>query len=85
VTHCGVASMACGVPITSTYAFTNATRPYLVTLCDQGVQGGLTSDPGFLDGLATFGCELARKPVALDQGLDWTPPARALEHEVAPA
>jgi len=85
VTHYCVANMPGAVPITSTYALTNATLPYVVKLCDLGVLGALQSDPGFLDGLATFAGRLTSAPVALDQGLDWTPPAEALERDLVPA
>src|SRR4051794_18603243 len=48
VTHYCVANMPGAVPITSTYALTNATLPYLLKLCDLGVRGALRSEPGFL-------------------------------------
>jgi alanine dehydrogenase len=85
ITHYCVANMPGAVPITSTYALTNATLPYVLKLSDLGVPEALRSDPGFLNGLATVGRRLTSEPVALDQGLDWTPPAEALEYELAAA
>jgi len=79
VTHYCVANMPGAVPITSTYALTNATLPYVLRLCDDGVNAALTADPGFLNGLATVSGHLTSEPVALDQQLDWLPPARALD------
>ena len=78
VLHYCVANMPGAVPITSTYALTNATLPYLLRLCDDGVEAALTADPGFLDGLATVGGRLTSEPVARDQDRDWLPPAEAL-------
>ena len=41
ITHYCVANMPGAVPITSTYALTNATMPYVVKLADHGVHGAL--------------------------------------------
>jgi alanine dehydrogenase len=43
-----------------------------------GVEEALRDDPGFLGGLSVHGGRLTDKPVADDQGRDWTPPAEAL-------
>ena len=40
ITHYCVANMPGAVPITSTYALTNATLPYAIALADLGVRGG---------------------------------------------
>jgi alanine dehydrogenase len=85
VTHYCVANMPGAVPITSTYALTNATLPYLLRLCDLGLRDALRSDPGFRAGLATHDGRLTSEPVASDQGVEWTPPAQALELEAAVA
>jgi alanine dehydrogenase len=78
IVHYCVANMPGAVPITSTRALTNATLPYVLKLADLGVRDALRSDPGFLDGLATVGGRLTSEPVAVDQGLDFIPPAEAL-------
>ncbi|HEY4094635.1 MAG TPA: alanine dehydrogenase [Baekduia sp.] len=78
VTHYCVANMPGAVPITSTFALTNATMPYVLKLADQGVTAALTSDPGFLAGLNVAAGELTYAPVAADQGIDFTPAADAL-------
>jgi alanine dehydrogenase len=78
ITHYCVANMPGAVPITSTYALTNATMPYVVKLADEGVHRALGSDPGFMKGLNVAAGKLTYEPVARDQGLEFTPPAEAL-------
>jgi len=77
VTHYCVANMPGAVPITSTYALTNATMPYVVKLADRGL-AALEDDPGFLAGLNVCNGHVTYEPVARDQGLEFTPPADAL-------
>ncbi len=78
ITHYCVTNMPGAVPITSTYALTNATMPYVVRLAQQGAPQALGTDPGFLQGLNVCAGRLTSDPVARDQGLDFTPPAEAL-------
>jgi alanine dehydrogenase len=79
ITHYCVANMPGAVPITSTYALTNATMPFVVKLAEEGVQRALASDPGFMDGLNVAAGKLTYEPVARDQGLEYTPAQDALE------
>jgi alanine dehydrogenase len=79
ITHYCVANMPGAVPITSTYALTNATMPFVIKLAEEGVHRALTSDAGFLDGLNVAAGKLTYEPVARDQGLDYTPARDALE------
>jgi alanine dehydrogenase len=79
ITHYCVANMPGAVPITSTYALTNATMPFVVKLAEEGVHRALTSDDGFLDGLNVAAGKLTYEPVARDQGLEYTPARDALE------
>jgi alanine dehydrogenase len=83
VTHYCVANMPGAVPITSTFALTNATMPYVVKLAEQGVHAALESDPGFMRGLNVAAGRLTYEPVARDQDRDHTPPAEALAHVAA--
>jgi alanine dehydrogenase len=46
VIHYCVTNMPGAVPITSTYALTNATLPYVLALADRGVREAITHDPG---------------------------------------
>jgi alanine dehydrogenase len=78
VTHYCVANMPGAVPITSTFALTNATMPYVIKLADRGVHRALASDPGFLEGLNVAAGKVTYEPVARDQGLEFTAPAEAL-------
>jgi alanine dehydrogenase len=78
ITHYCVANMPGAVPITSTYALTNATMPYVVRLADLGPHEALTADPGFLRGLNVAAGRVTYEPVADGQGLEWTPPQDAL-------
>jgi alanine dehydrogenase len=79
ITHYCVANMPGAVPVTSTWALTNATMPYVLRLADQGVHRALGADPGFMLGLNVAGGKVTYEPVARDQGLEFTPPAEALE------
>jgi alanine dehydrogenase len=78
ITHYCVANMPGAVPVTSTWALTNATMPYVLKLADQGVQRALGSDPGFMLGLNVAGGQVTYQPVAEDQGLACTPAPDAL-------
>jgi alanine dehydrogenase len=85
VTHYCVANMPGAVPITSTFALTNATMPYVLKLADEGVQRALAADPGFMAGLNVAAGELTYAPVAADQGRPATDPAVALQKVAAAA
>ena len=78
VTHYCVANMPGAVPVTSTWALTNATMPYLVRLADQGVHRALGADAGFMAGLNVAAGRVTYAPVARDQGLEYTAPEDAL-------
>jgi alanine dehydrogenase len=78
VTHYCVANMPGAVPITSTFALTNATMPYVVKLANEGVESALLADPGFLAGLNVAGGQVTYEPVARDQGREYTDPRQAL-------
>jgi alanine dehydrogenase len=64
VTHYCVANMPGAVPITSTYALTNATLPYVLALAEQGVAGALEHDPGLRLGLNVQDGEITHPAVA---------------------
>jgi alanine dehydrogenase len=63
ITHYCVANMPGAVPITSTYALTNATMPYVIRLADEGL-AALDGDPSFRAGLNVAGGEVVCAPVA---------------------
>jgi alanine dehydrogenase len=78
ITHYCVANMPGAVPITSTYALTNATMPYLLKLADEGAPRALASDPGFLAGLNVCGGKVTYAPVAEVLGVEVAPAAETL-------
>jgi alanine dehydrogenase len=51
VTHYCVANMPGAVPITSTYALTNATLPYILHVADAGVEGAARENVGLAKGV----------------------------------
>ncbi len=73
-----VANMPGAVPRTSTYALTNATMPYVITLADKGWQDACLADPALAAGLSTHEGQLLSEQVAHDLGLPHTDPAGLL-------
>jgi alanine dehydrogenase len=64
VVHYGVANMPGAVSRTSTYALTNATLPYVVTLAEKGPDAAATGDPGLALGINIRGGSLVCEKVA---------------------
>jgi alanine dehydrogenase len=64
ITHYCVTNMPGAVPITSTYALTNATLPYVIELADNGVADALEQDPGLRRGLNVQAGEITYPAVA---------------------
>jgi alanine dehydrogenase len=73
-----VANMPGAVPHTSTYALTNVTLPYAISLADLGWRGALRADPALALGLNTHDGELVSAPVAQAHGLSHRPLAEVL-------
>jgi alanine dehydrogenase len=78
ITHYCVANMPGAVPITSTYALTNATMPFMIKLATEGAQRALASDPGFLDGLNVAAGKVTYAPIADAIGVEAAAPAETL-------
>jgi alanine dehydrogenase len=74
ITHYCVTNMPGAVPITSTYALTNATLPYLVELAELGVGEALERNPGLRMGLNVRDGEITHPAVAAALGV--SEPAR---------
>jgi alanine dehydrogenase len=70
VTHYCVANMPGAVPITSTWALTNATLPYITRLADEGLKRALGDDPGFAAGLNVAAGQVTYGAIAIEQQLD---------------
>jgi len=64
ITHYCVTNMPGAVPITSTYALTNATLPYAIELADLGVEQALASNRALGHGLNVRGGEITHPAVA---------------------
>ena len=73
-----VANMPGAVPRTSTYALTNVTLPYALSLADQGWRSALSADQALALGLNTHAGLLTNAPVATAHGLPASPIAAAL-------
>jgi len=78
VTHYCVANMPGAVPITSTYALTNATMPFVVQLAGDGAPRALSANPGFLAGLNVCAGKVTYAPVAEAIGVEPAPAAETL-------
>jgi alanine dehydrogenase len=64
VVHYCVTNMPGAVPITSTYALTNATLPYVIELAERGVEEALERSPGLGMGLNVKAGEITHPAVA---------------------
>jgi alanine dehydrogenase len=73
-----VANMPGAVPNTSTYALTNVTLPYAVSLASLGWQEALRADPALALGLNTHDGGVTNEPVAEAHGLEHRPLADVL-------
>src|SRR5688500_17036261 len=78
VTHYCVANMPGAVPITSTYALTNATLPYVLHLAEKGVAGAARENPGLGKGVNVAGGKVCYQPVAEATGLEYVEVFEAL-------
>lgn len=63
IAHYCVTNMPGAVPITSTYALTNATLPYVLSLADLGVDVAMAADPGLGLGLNVRAGEIVHPAV----------------------
>ena len=64
-----VANMPGAVPNTSTYALTNVTLPYALSLADRGWHDALKADPALALGLNTYDGSVTNAPVAGAHGV----------------
>ncbi|MCY7375649.1 MAG: alanine dehydrogenase [Pyrinomonadaceae bacterium] len=73
VLHYCVANMPGAVPRTSTFALTNATLPYALSLANKGFEKAIQDDQGLAEGVNTYAGKLTYKAVATSQNLEYTP------------
>ncbi len=83
ITHYCVTNMPGAVPITSTYALTNATLPYVLALADHGVEGAIAREPGLASGVNVAAGRVTHPAVAEATGLEYTPLSEVREAPVA--
>ena len=70
ITHYCVANMPGAVPITSTYALTNATLPYALSLADNGLEGAIEKDAGLRAGVNVAGGKVTCGPSPSPSGTE---------------
>jgi alanine dehydrogenase len=64
ITHYCVTNMPGAVPVTSTYALTNATLPYVLALADHGVREGIAASTALQTGVNVAGGQIIHPAVA---------------------
>jgi alanine dehydrogenase len=74
IIHYCVTNMPGAVPITSTYALTNATLPYVLALADLGVAEAARRDPGLKLGINVADGKVTHRAVAEGVGMDYVAP-----------
>jgi alanine dehydrogenase len=79
ITHYCVANMPGAVPISSTYALTNATLPYVIALADHGVAEAARRDPGLRLGINVAAGRVTHPAVAEGVGVEHTPVEEVLD------
>jgi alanine dehydrogenase len=73
ITHYCVTNMPGAVPVTSTFALTNATLPYVLAIADHGVEEAIKRDPGLRPGVNVANGMVTHPAVAEGTGFDFTP------------
>jgi alanine dehydrogenase len=73
ITHYCVTNMPGAVPITSTFALTNATLPYALALADLGVRDAIARDPGLRGGVNVVAGHVTHPAVAEGVGMPFMP------------
>ncbi len=78
ITHYCVANMPGAVPVTSTFALTNATMPYVIHLANAGVHAATADNPGLKLGVNVAAGEVTYAPVAQAVGVKYVDVDEAL-------
>jgi alanine dehydrogenase len=79
VTHYCVANMPGAVPITSTYALTNETLPYVLHLAGVGPARAAEENPGLAKGFNVVAGKVTYQPVAAATGQPYAEVADTLQ------
>jgi alanine dehydrogenase len=72
VLHYCVANMPGAVPITSTWALTNVTLPYVEAIAAKGAKQAVADDAALAKGVNVVDGKVAYRPVAEAVGLEYT-------------
>jgi alanine dehydrogenase len=83
IIHYCVANMPGAVPITSTWALTNVTLPYIEAIADKGLHRALAEDQALALGVNIAAGEVTYEPVADAVGIRYTPLETVLPLRVA--
>ncbi len=73
IIHYGVSNIPGAVPETSTYALTNATLPYVLTLVRKGLKDAVTDDPSLRRGVNIHNGRITHRAVAEAFEKEYTP------------
>jgi alanine dehydrogenase len=79
IIHYCVTNMPGAVPITSTYALTNATLPYVTALADHGIAAAAAKDPGLRLGINVAAGKVTHPAVAEGVGAEYVAPEQVLD------
>ena len=85
IIHYCVTNMPGAVPVTSTYALTNATLPNVLALADYSVRDAAARDPGLRLGINVLAGRITNPAVAASLGMSLTPVDEALGASAAAA
>jgi alanine dehydrogenase len=81
VIHYCVSNMPGAVPVTSTFALTNVTLPYVEAIAEHGVREAVARDPALARGVNVLDGKLTYEAVAEAHGLDYAPLERVVPLE----
>jgi alanine dehydrogenase len=81
VTHYCVANMPGAVPVTSTFALTNVTLPYVEAIGEHGIREAVARDPALARGVNVLDGKLTYEAVAEAHGLEYAPLEQVLPLE----
>ena len=81
VIHYCVSNMPGAVPVTSTFALTNVTLPYVEAIADHGVREAVARDPALARGVNVLDGKLTYEAVAEAHGFDFAPLEQVLPLE----
>ena len=81
IVHYCVANMPGAVPVTSTFALTNVTLPYVEAIADHGFREAVARDLALARGVNVLDGKLTYQAVADAHGLDFTPLEQVLPLE----